>query len=128
MIKLTLFIGLIVASIESLLNWPFVYNVLKETAMKYPVGEKADPNIIALSTGLSLLLVLSLLAIGFIGVLKENASVTIAFACLFTAGIIATVYFYSDYPLVIIAGIIDLVFACFAFFYAHLIIKLNKRQ
>ena len=127
LIKLALFIGLVVASIETLLNGPFVYKILKETAMKYPVGEKADTNIIALSTVLSLALVLSLLAIGFIGVLKENASVMVAFACIFTLGIIATVYFYNEYTLVIIAAIIDLVFVCVSLFYAYLIVKLNKR-
>ena len=127
MVKLTLFIGLIVAAIETLLNWPFMYRILKEEAMKYPVGENADPNIIALSTVISIIFAFCLIALGFIGVLKENASTMIAFAIIMLIGVGITVYTFHDHALVIIAGIIDLVFALVAFFYAYLIIKLNKR-
>ena len=105
-----------------------MYRILREEAVKYPVGENADPTILAISTVLSIVFILCLITLGFIGVLKENAPIMIAFAIIMLIGVIFTVYKFPDQPLVIIASIIDLVFAMVAFTYAYLIIKLDKRN
>jgi len=122
-----LFICLVVALIETILFIPIYYKILAEEARKAPVGENFNVWIVAMSTFLSILLLLLIIAVGIAGVLKENAALIVIFASVLVAGVILSLITFHHKTIVIFAAISNSMVAAVSYFFAYMITKYDRR-
>jgi MFS family permease len=125
--KVILFICLIVAIIETLLYIPIYYKILEEKAKEAPVGEDANVWVVIFSTVLSVLFGLVVIAIGMIGVLKENPILIFIYATVLIFGVILSLITFHHQIIVIFSAISNTMVAAVSYFFAYLIRKYDRR-
>jgi len=126
-IKCILFVCLVVAVIETLLYTPIYYKILEEEAKKAPVGEDYNVWVVVASTAASVLFGLVVIAIGMIGVLRENFLLTVVYATILMIGVVISLITFHHQMIVIFSAISNSMVAAVSYFFAYLIFKYNRR-
>jgi len=126
-VKIILFIALIVAVIETMIYIPIYYKILEEKAQEAPVGQDANVWVIALSTVLSVLFSLVVIAIGIVGVLKENPILVFIYASILVFGVILSLISFHHKIIVILSAVSNTLVAVVSYLFAYMIRKYDAR-
>lgn len=126
-VKCIIFICLIVAIIETLLYIPIYYKILEDKAKEAPVGENVNVWVVIFSTVLSVGFSLVVIAVGIIGVLKENPILIFIYATILLFGVILSLIVFHHQMIVIFSAISNSMVAAVSYFFAYMIRKYDRR-